>query len=56
LQKKGKIDTKALAAVAKEIGEAMSEAEIAEVIEECGGSGAIPEAQFIECMQEQGLC
>merc|ERR1712216_856576 len=54
---RGKIGVKELSAVATEIGEAMSNDELQEVIDECGGAaGGISEDAFIEIMQEQGLC
>merc|ERR1711918_7278 len=54
---KGKITMKELAAVAKDIGETMSEKDLQDVLDECGGSaGGITEDAFVEIMQEQGLC
>merc|ERR1712072_621368 len=46
---KGKIGVKELTAVAAEIGEAMGNDELQEVIDECGGAaGGISEDAFIE--------
>jgi len=52
----GKIGLKELKAVATEIGESMTDDELSELVAECGSGGAITEANFIECMQEQQLC
>merc|ERR1711934_567578 len=53
---KGKVTLKELKSIATEIGESMSDAELQEVIDECGASGGITEDDFVAVMQEQGLC
>merc|ERR1711998_788464 len=50
---KGKISFKDMQRVAKEIGEAMGEAELQEVIDECGDGSGISESAFLEIMKEQ---
>merc|ERR1712167_110733 len=52
---KGKISFKDMQRVATEIGEAMKEGELQEVIDECGDGSGISEAAFIEIMKEQNL-
>merc|ERR1711907_90065 len=54
--KQGKISFKEVKKVAGEIGETMSDAELQELVDECGDGSAITEAQFIEVMKEQQLC
>merc|ERR1711970_242398 len=53
---KGKIDLNALKAVAKDIGETQTDAELQDILDECGSAGGISEDAFVEIMQEQGLC
>merc|ERR1712167_122327 len=52
---KGKISFKDTQRVAKEIGEAMGEAELQEVIDECGDGSGISESAFLEIMKEQNI-
>merc|ERR1712205_171072 len=52
---KDKISFKDMQRVATEIGEAMKEGELQEVIDECGDGSGISEAAFIEIMKEQNL-
>merc|ERR1712216_345711 len=54
----GKIRFKDLKRVAQELGEAMQDAEIQEIIDEADrdGDGAIDEGEFLRVMKKQGLC
>merc|ERR1711924_354586 len=54
----GKIRFKDLKRVAGELGEAMSDAEIQEIIDEADrdGDGALNEDEFMRVMQKQNLC
>merc|ERR1711865_181550 len=53
---KGKFGLKELQAIASDIGDSMGEADLQEVLNECGSSGSITEEQFVKIMEEQGLC
>merc|ERR1711998_604388 len=54
----GKIRFKDLKRVATELGEAMTDSEIQEIIDEADrdGDGALNEDEFIKVMKKQGLC
>merc|ERR1711934_76961 len=53
----GSISLKTLTEVAKELGEACSDAELAEILKECDidGDGEIKEADFLEIMTATGM-
>merc|ERR1712072_533203 len=53
---KGKISFKDMQRVATEIGEAMGEGDLQEVVDECGDGSGISEAAFLEVMKGQNLC
>merc|ERR1711966_24100 len=52
----GKITHAELKKVAGEIGEAMDDAELQEIMDECDDGKSITEAAFLDCMREQSLC
>merc|ERR1711865_949031 len=55
-ESKGKFGLKELMAIAKDIGDTTSEADLQEVLNECGGGATVDEEQFVKIMEEQGLC
>merc|ERR1711990_457893 len=53
---KGKIGLKELKVVAGDIGEVLDDAEIQEILDECGKNGTLSKEAFVDIMIEQGLC